>query len=87
MHRLITFHEFQKLIEKECPDPRHARRIWNVVTFELMCLGGAFHISDDERVAEAEALRSYLDPTRRLRCLTGIGKKSEAALRLVRSYL
>lgn len=81
MPRLITFHQFQKLIEKECPDPRHARRIWNTITFELMLRGGAFQVSDDERVVEANALRDFLSPARRLKRLVRIGKKSEKTLR------
>lgn len=87
MSRLITFHQFLKLIEKECPDPRHARRIWNTITFELMQLGGAFPVSDDERVAKRKALKEFLSPTRRLKNLTRIGKKSEQALRAIRDRL
>ena len=87
MPRLITFHQFQKLIEKECPDPRHARRIWNTITFELMQLGEAFPVSDDERVASRIALKEFLDPSRRLKHLVRIGKKSEMALRAVHTRL
>lgn len=79
--RLMTFAEFQKLMRSLGIKPRYARRIWNILTFELSQLGGAFPVSDDERVVEVGALRAYLAPTRRLKRLTGIGKKSEQALR------
>ena len=79
--RLIAFPEFRKLMRDLGIHPRHAKRIWNTITFELLQLGGAFQISDYERVAEAGALRAFLSPTRRLRNLSRIGKKSERALR------
>lgn len=83
----IGFPEFQELVSELGITPRHARRIWNTITFELLQLGGAFQVSDDERVAEVEALRSFLSPPRRLRYLPRIGKKSEKALRLLAGRL
>ncbi len=85
--RLIAFPEFQKLMEDLGIDPRHARQIWNTITFELLQLRGAFQLSDDERVAEAGALKAFLSPTRRLRHLSRIGRESEQALRSLAGHL
>lgn len=79
--RLLTFPEFLKLMGDEGLSAKRVRRIWNILSFELLQTGGAFQVSDDERVIEMSALKGFLDPRRRLRNLTGIGKESERALR------
>ena len=84
---LIGFPEFQELVSDLGITPRHAKRIWNTITFELLQLGGAFQVSDEERVVEVGALKAFLNPERRLRNLTRIGRKSEKALRLLAGRL
>ncbi len=85
--RLITFSEFQKLMGNEGLSTRRIRRIWNILSFELLRLGGAFQVSDDERVIEMSALKAFLNPRRRLKHLIGIGKESERALRSLAGHL
>ena len=85
--RLITFSEFQKLMGNESLNAKHVRRIWRILSFELLQLGGALKVSDDERVIEMSALKAFLSPGRRLKHLTGIGEKSERALRSLAGHL
>ncbi len=79
--RLIAFPEFLKLMGNEGLSAKRVRRIWNILSFELLRLGGALQVGDDERKIEVSALKGFLDPRRRLKHLTGIGEKSEQALR------